>query len=53
MTGPMSMYIPAALIAALSVPHALRLIPPNRIYGVSTSPTLASREVWFRASVER
>jgi uncharacterized membrane protein len=50
MTGPISMYVPAALIAALSVPLALRLIPPNRIYGVRTSQTLASREVWFRVN---
>ena len=50
MTAPFSMYVPAVLIAALAVPLALRLIPPNRVYGVRTSQTLASREVWFRVN---
>jgi uncharacterized membrane protein len=42
--------VPAALIAALSVPLALKLVPPNRVYGVRTSQTLANREVWFRVN---
>jgi uncharacterized membrane protein len=50
MTEPFSMYVPAALIAALSVPLALRLTPPNRVYGFRSSQTLTSREVWFRVN---
>jgi uncharacterized membrane protein len=38
------------VIAAFSVPLALRMIPPNRIYGVRTSTTLANREAWFRVN---
>ena len=44
------MYVPAALIAVLSLPLALGLIPPNRVYGFRTARTLASREVWFRVN---
>jgi uncharacterized membrane protein len=50
MSEPISMYVPAALVGALSVPLALKLVPPNRIYGVRTPQTLASREVWFRVN---
>ena len=50
MAGPISMYVPAALIAAVSLPLVLKLIPPNRVYGVRTSQTLADREVWFRVN---
>jgi uncharacterized membrane protein len=50
MAGPISMYIPTAIIAAVSVPLVLKLVPPNRVYGVRTSQTLASREVWFRVN---
>jgi uncharacterized membrane protein len=44
------MYIPAALVAALAVPLALKLVPPNRLYGFRTAATLADREVWFRVN---
>ena len=50
MAGPISMYVPAALIAALSAPLVLNLIPPNRIYGVRTLQTLGNRAVWFRVN---
>lgn len=50
MAEPISMYVPAALIAAVSVPLAFKLVPPNRVYGVRTSRTLASREAWFRVN---
>jgi uncharacterized membrane protein len=50
MAGPISMYVPTAIIAALSVPLALKRVPPNRVYGYRTSQTLASREVWFRVN---
>ena len=50
MTEPISMYVPAALIAALAVPLVLKRVPPNRIYGVRTSKTLSDREIWFRVN---
>ncbi len=50
MTAPISMFVPATLIAVFSAPLALKLIPPNRFYGVRTAGTLANREVWFRAN---
>ena len=50
MAAPISMFVPATLIAVLSAPLALKLVPPNRFYGVRTAGTLADREVWFRAN---
>jgi uncharacterized membrane protein len=50
MTTPISMFVPATLIVAFSVPLVLKLVPPNRFYGVRTVDTLANREVWFRAN---
>lgn len=44
------MFVPTALIAAFSIPLVLKLVPPNRIYGVRTTHTLASPEVWFRVN---
>jgi uncharacterized membrane protein len=50
MAQPISMYVPAALIAAASIPLALKLVPPNRVYGVRTAQTLGKRDVWFRVN---
>lgn len=50
MSEPISMYVPAAIIAALSAPLALKLVPPNRFYGVRTRQTLSNRETWFRVN---
>lgn len=44
------MFVPAALIAAFSVPLALRMVPPNRFYGFRTAQTLGDRAVWFRVN---
>ncbi len=44
------MFLPAALIAVLALPLAMKLVPPNRIYGFRTAQTLANREVWFRVN---
>lgn len=50
MSNPISLFIPTAVIAAVSVPLALKLVPPNRFYGYRTAQTLADREVWFRVN---
>jgi uncharacterized membrane protein len=50
MSGPISMFVPAALMAVLAVPLALQVVPPNRYYGFRTARTLADREVWFRVN---
>lgn len=50
MSGPLSMFVPAALLGALSVPLALRIVPPNRYYGFRTALTLANREAWFQVN---
>lgn len=48
MPGPISMFVPATIIAVLAIPLALNLVPPNRIYGFRTAHSLADREHWFR-----
>src|SRR5512141_1280169 len=50
MTEPFSLFVPATLIAAFSAPLALKLVPPNRFYGIRTEQTLADRDVWFRVN---
>jgi uncharacterized membrane protein len=37
---------PSLLIAAVSLPMALGLVPPNRLYGFRTPASLASAEAW-------
>jgi len=39
-----------ALVAAASVPLALRLIPRNPVYGVPTERTLADEKTWLRVN---
>lgn len=50
MSGPISLLVPCAAIAAASLPLMLGAVPPNRLYGVRTRRTLADRELWFRAN---
>lgn len=50
MAEPISFWVPAALIGALSLPLALGLVPPNRIYGVRTPATLSDPRLWKRAN---
>ena len=49
MTGQ-PFFVPAILIALLSVPLILRLVPPNRFYGVRTRKTLADDRIWYPAN---
>lgn len=48
MPGPLSMFLPATIIAVLAVPLALNLVPPNRFYGYRTAHSLANRDRWYR-----
>jgi hypothetical protein len=50
MSEPLSLWLPTALIAALAVPLALEVVPPNPLYGVRTARTLADRQLWFRVN---
>jgi len=40
-----------ALLLALGIPLALRLVPPNRFYGYRTATTFASPEAWYRINL--
>ena len=42
--------IPAMLFFLLAIPLILRLIPPNRGYGIRTAKTLAHPDSWYRAN---
>jgi uncharacterized membrane protein len=39
------------VIFLVSIPLALRLVPPNRIYGFRTRKTLSRPDIWYRANV--
>src|SRR6202795_196749 len=39
-----------ALLFVLGIPPALKLVPPNPVYGVRTSKTFSSPEVWYTAN---
>jgi hypothetical protein len=38
------------VIAMISVPLILGLVPPNAVYGFRTAFTMSSREVWYPAN---
>ena len=44
------MVLAGVLLFAIGVPLALKLVPPNPVYGVRTSKTWSSREVWYAAN---
>ena len=50
MSEPISLFVPAGLVAIAAIPLALQFVPPNRFYGVRTAQTLANRELWFRVN---
>ena len=50
MNSSMLFVIGAAVIALVSIPMILKIVPPNRIYGFRTPSTLANRELWYRAN---
>lgn len=39
-----------ALFVAISLPLALRRIPPNRAYGYRTRTTLSDERIWYEAN---
>ncbi len=38
------------VFAIISIPHILRVVPPNGIYGFRTAETLSSRAIWYPAN---
>jgi uncharacterized membrane protein len=42
--------ITCVLIAVIGIPLGLRLIPPNRVYGVRTRRTLSDESAWFEVN---
>lgn len=50
MSSPISFLVPCGIIAAVSIPLMLNLVPPNDAYGFRTKRTLSSPAVWYRAN---
>jgi SdpI/YfhL protein family len=50
MSTPISLLVPCGIIAAVSVPLILKLVPPNGLYGFRTRQTLANPDIWYRAN---
>ena len=42
--------IGAVVIAGVSVPLILKMVPPNHLYGFRTPSTLSDRALWYRAN---
>ena len=42
--------VATAVIASVSIPLILQVVPPNRWYGIRTAKTLSDRALWFRAN---
>lgn len=47
MTPHAVLLLTAVLLIALAVPLWMRLVPPNRLYGVRTRTTMSDRERWY------
>jgi uncharacterized membrane protein len=50
MSSAISFLIPCVIIAVVSIPLILNVVPPNNIYGFRTRQTLSNPELWFRAN---
>jgi uncharacterized membrane protein len=42
--------IACGVIALVSIPLILKVVPPNRWYGFRTTRTLSNEDLWFRAN---
>ncbi len=38
------------VFAIISIPHILRLVPPNGVYGFRTAATQSNRAIWYQAN---
>lgn len=50
MFDPISFLVPVAIVALAAIPLVLKLVPPNKMFGLRTRRTLADRNLWFRAN---
>lgn len=50
MSANATLLIASAVIGAVSIPLILKLVPPNRLYGLRTRLTLSDRALWFRVN---
>ena len=50
MSTPFSFLVPCGIIAVVSIPLILKLVPPNNAYGFRTQKTLSDPELWFRGN---
>ena len=50
MNSSMPFLIGAGVIAVISIPMILKMVPPNPIYGFRTPATLSNRALWYQAN---
>ncbi|HSP34151.1 MAG TPA: SdpI family protein [Thermoanaerobaculia bacterium] len=48
--GTVTVVALAALLALVSIPLALRKVPPNVVYGYRTRATLSNERIWYVAN---
>ena len=50
MNSSTAFLIGAIVIAVVSIPLILKVVPPNHLYGFRTPSTLSNRALWYRAN---
>jgi uncharacterized membrane protein len=50
MSAAIPFLIACGVIALVSIPLILKVVPPNRWYGFRTTRTLSNEDLWFRAN---
>ena len=43
-------FVISGLFVVLGVPMSMRMVPPNRWYGVRTAETLSNSEIWYNVN---
>jgi hypothetical protein len=51
MTPQQPFLVPSIILAVLTIPLVLGIMPPNRWYGIRTKKTLSDRRIWQRANM--
>jgi SdpI/YfhL protein family len=50
MNATIPFLVACGVIALVSIPLILKIVPPNRWYGFRTTRTLSNEDLWFRAN---
>jgi uncharacterized membrane protein len=47
---PTSFLVAAGVVAAVAIPFVMKIVPPNRFFGLRAPQTLSNQELWFRVN---